>query len=72
MAIFGQKPWLNLFGKMSIFRLFLTSFFYSRERRFVVLEYHKGHFLVLYLLKKKRWKKAIFEQKPGLNPFGKM
>ena len=22
MAIFGQKPWVNPFGKMSIFRLF--------------------------------------------------
>ena len=22
MAIFGPKPWVNLFGKMSIFRLF--------------------------------------------------
>ena len=27
MAIFGPKPWINPFGKMSIFRLFEPLFF---------------------------------------------
>ena len=27
MAIFGPKPWVNPFGKMSIFRLFELLFF---------------------------------------------
>ena len=35
MAIFGQKPWVNPFGKMSIFRLF----------ELVVFIAQKGHFL---------------------------
>ena len=29
MASFGPKPWVNPFGKMSIFRLFSTCCFYS-------------------------------------------
>ena len=44
MAIFGRQPWVNRFGKMSIFRLFELVFFYSLERRFFVLEYRKRHF----------------------------
>ena len=63
MAIFGQKPWVNPFGNMSIFRLFELRVFYSLERRFFVLEYRKRHFPVLYCLKKKVLKMAIFGQK---------
>ena len=33
MAIFGPKPWVNPFGKISIFRLFLACCFYSLEMR---------------------------------------
>ena len=64
MAIFGKKPWVNAFGKMSIFRLFWTSCFYSLERRFFLLEYRKRHFPVLYRLKKKVGKMAVFGPKP--------
>ena len=53
MSIFRPKPWINPFEKMSIFGLFCTSFFYSLERRFLVVEYRKGHFPALYCLKKK-------------------
>ena len=60
MANFGPKQWTNPFGKMSIFRLFKTSCFYSLERRFSVLEYHKTHFPGLYCLKKKEWKNGQF------------
>ena len=63
MAIFGPKPWVNPFGKMSIFRLFETSSFYRLERRFFVLEYHKRHFPGLYSLKKKGWKNGHFWSK---------
>ena len=72
MAILGPKPWVNPFGKMSIFRLFLLLVFLSLERRFFVLEYSKRHFPDLYCLKKKVGKMAIFGPKPWVNPFGKM
>ena len=39
---------------------FWTSCFYSLERRFLVLEYHKRHFPGLYCLKKKSWKNSHF------------
>ena len=72
MVIFGQKPWINPFVKMSIFRLFLTSCFYSLEGRSFVLEYRERHFPCLYCLKKQVGKMVIFEQKPWVNPFVKM
>ena len=72
MAIFGAKPYVNPFGKMSIFRVFRTSCFYKLERRFFVLKYHKIHFPGLNCLKKKVGKMAVFEAKPWVNPFGKL
>ena len=75
MAIFGPKPWVNPFGKMSIFRPFGTSCFYSLERRFFDVEYRKRHFPCLYWLKKKVGKMAIFVVKPwknGKKKVGKM
>ena len=72
MGIFGPKPWVNPFGKMSILRPFKLLCFNSLERRFNVLEYHKRHFPGLYCLKKKVGKMAIFGPKPWVNPFGKM
>ena len=71
MAIFGPKPWVNPFGKMLIFRLF-ELFFYSLERRFLFLDYHKRQFPGLYCQKKKVEKMAIFGPKPWVNPFGKI
>ena len=70
MAIFGPKPWVNPFGKMSIFGLFGTSCFYSLERRLFALEYCKRHFPGLYFPKIKVGKMAIFGPKPWT--FGKM
>ena len=69
MAIFGPKPWVNPFGKMSIFPIFGTSCFYSLEKRFFVLEYRKKDFPGLYYLKRKVAKIAIFGPKPWVNPF---
>ena len=46
---------------------FLTSCFYSLERRFFVPEYRKRHFDGLYWLKKKVGKMTIFGPKPWKN-----
>ena len=72
MAIFGPKPWVDHFRKMSILSTSWTSCFYSLERHFFVLEYRKRHFPGLYCLKKKVGKMAIFGPKPWVNPFTKM
>ena len=71
IAIFGQKPWVHPFGKMSIFRLFLTFCFYSLERRFFVREYRKRHFPYLYCLKKTSWKNGHFWIKSMSEPLWK-
>ena len=60
MAIFGPKPCLNPLGKTSIFRLCELLVFYSVERGFFFLEYHKRRFPGLYWLKKKSWKNCHF------------
>ena len=65
MAIFEPKRCVNPFGKMSIFRLFSTCCFYSLERRFLSLHYHKRYFPGLYCLKTKVEKMAIFGPKPS-------
>ena len=72
MAIFGPKPWVNPFGKVSIFGLFEVLFFKSLERGFFVLEYRKRHFAGVYCLKLKVGKMAIFGPKPWVNPLLKM
>ena len=49
------------------FSTFCSSFFYSVERRFFVLEYRKGHFPMLYCGKKKKLEKGPFlDQNHGL------
>ena len=67
-AISGPKPWVNLFGKMSIFRLFKLLVFIAQKSSFFVLEYRKRHLSGQYYLKKS-WKMVIFEPKPWFNPF---
>ena len=71
MAIFWPKPWVNPFGKISIFRLFEVLFFYGLERRFCVVEYFKTHFPGLYCLKKRLEKWPFFDQNHGLIPLEK-
>ena len=74
MAIFGPKPCVNPFGKMSVLRLLELLFFWPRkavfrlQKRFIVLEYRKKHFPALYCFKKKVEKMAIFGQNHGLTP----
>ena len=72
MAIFGPKPWVNPFGKMSIFGLFQLLVFIAPKRSFFVLEYLKKLSPELYCLKKKVQKMAIFGPKQWVIPFGKM
>ena len=60
MAIFGPKPWVNPFGKMSIYRLFKVRVFMAQKGVFFALEYRQIHFPVLYCLKKKKLEKWPF------------
>ena len=70
MAVFERKPWV-LCNNVN-FLSFWTSCFHSLERRYLVLEYRKRHFVDLYCLKEKVGKMAVFEPKPWVNPFWKM
>ena len=71
MAILGPKPWVNPFGKMSIFKKFWTSCFYSLQRRFFVVQYRKRLFPNINYLKKEIGKMDKFGPKPWANPFKK-
>ena len=66
-SIFDENHGLTLWKNLN-FLTFLTSCFYSLERRFFVLEYRKTHFPGLYYLKKKMEKRPIFDQNHGLTP----
>ena len=63
MPIFGPKPWVNPFGKMSIFGLFELLVFIVYKGVFGVLEYRKRHFPGLYCLEKKSSKNGHFWSK---------
>ena len=68
----GPNPWVNPFGKLSIFRLIKLLVFKAKKGLFVVVEYLQRYFPGLYCLKKKVGKMAIFGPNPWVNPFGKM
>ena len=70
MAIFGSNPWVNPFGKISVFQ-FWTSCFYRLEKRFFFIEYRKRHFPGLYCPKKKSGKHGHFWTKTMGQPFWK-
>ena len=72
MAIFGPKPWVNPFAKMSIFRLFQLLVFITQKGVFFFHNILKEIFLASITKKKKVVKMAIFRPKPWVNPFGKM
>ena len=76
MAIFGPKPWVNPFGKMSIFRLFELVVFIAQKGVFSFQNIVKKHFPGLYFLKIKSWKNGNFwtktRPKPQVKPFAKM
>ena len=71
MANFGPKPWTNPFAKNLNFSTVSTSCFYSLERRFIAIEYHKTHFPGQHCPKKEDKKMANFGPKQWTNPFGK-
>ena len=72
MTIFGPKPWLNPFEKMSIFRLFELLVFNSLKKAFFCCRISLKTFSWSILRKKKNLKKmVIFGPKPRVNPFGK-
>ena len=70
MAIFGPKPWVNLFGKMSIFRLFEPQVFIAQKGVFSFYNIVKVIFQA-YIQYKKVRKTASFGPKRWVNPFGK-
>ena len=70
MDIFGPKPWVNPFGKMSIFRLFEIFVSIAKKGVFSFLEYRERHFPGLFCLKRKVGKMTIFGLKLWVNPFG--
>ena len=72
MSIFGLKPSVNPFGKMSIFRLFEPLVFMSQKSVFTFQNIIKDIFLAYIVSKKKVGKMVIFGPKPWVNPFGKM
>ena len=66
-----QNHGLTPFKKLQ-FSIFWTSCFYSKERRFFVLEYRKNHFPNQYYLKKKGLEKwPYLDQNHRLTPFEK-
>ena len=71
MAISCLKQWVNLFGRMAIFRLVELLLFIAQKSGSFELEYRKTHFTCLYWLKKKVKKRLNFCTKPWIKPFGK-
>ena len=71
MAIFGPKPWVNPFGKMSISRLFELLLFIALKGVFSFSNIIRT-FSWPIMPKKKSGKMAILGPKPWVNPFGKM
>ena len=67
MAIFGPKPWVNPFGKMSIFRLFGLLVFIAQKDVFSFQNIIKNIFVAYIAQKKKLGKMAIFGPKPWVN-----
>ena len=70
MTIFGPKPWVIPFGKMSIFLLFERLVFIPQKGVFSFQNIVKDIYLA-YITYKKIGKMAIFGSKPQVNPFKK-
>ena len=68
---FGTKPWVNPFGKMSIFRIFELLVFIAQKGFFFFSEYRKRYFPGLDCLKKmEKW--PFLDQNHGLAPLEKL
>ena len=72
MAIFGPKPWVNPFGKMTVFGLFELLVFIAQKGVFSFKNIVKDIFLAYITFKKKLGKMAFFRPKLWVNPIGKM
>ena len=72
MLIFGPKPWVHQFGKMSIFPFFELLVFIAQEGVFLVQNIVKDIFLAYITSKGKVEKWPFLKLKPWVNPFGKM
>ena len=69
ISIFWQKPWTNLFGKMSIFSNLLEVQFCGLKSIFFLSRISKNVSFWLFLLKKNIWEKGrFFDKKHGLTP----
>ena len=71
MAIFGPKPWVNPFGKMSIFLLFELLDFIAQKGVFSFQNIIKDIFVPYIAKKKKLEKRAFSDQNHGLTPLEK-
>ena len=71
MAIFGRKPWVSLFQKMSIFRLFELLVFIAQNSLFLFQNIIKDIFLAYIALEKKFGKWPSLDQNHGLTPLEK-
>ena len=72
MTIVGPKPWVNLLGKMSIFRLLQLLVFIDKKDVLSFWNFFKAIFLAYITKKKEVGIMAIFGPTPWVNPFGKM
>ena len=71
MAIFIPKPWVNPFGKMSIFRILELLVFIADKGAFPFQSIVKVIFLTNIAFKKRVGKMPIFRPKPWVNPLEK-
>ena len=72
IAILGPKPWVNPFGKMSIYRLFKLLVFIAKKGVFPSKISLKTFSWPLLPPPKKVGKMTIFQPKAWVNPLGKM
>ena len=71
MAIFGPRPWVNPFGKMSILALFELVVFIAQKGVFSFQNILKEIFLAYIAFKKKLEKWPFLDQNHGLTPLEK-
>ena len=71
MVIIEPNPWVNPFGKISIFGLFEILVLIAPKGVFFVLEYRKDIFLAYIAIKKKLEKWPFLDQNLWLTPLEK-
>ena len=71
MAIFGPKPWVNPFEKISVFGIFELHVFIGQKRVFSFQNIVKHIFLGYISYKKNMEKWPFFDQNHGLSPLEK-